>query len=139
MSQQYYPTDIQVGEIVIMHPRYDRRLKQKHPLDGFKAFVEEIIFQPTPIEQLRVHNLDGIAFHSGTYSLYGFKQNDYFGHKDWYIGDYKGVDFERTSKLISLFELNQLYEKVDDDAMFQRDIVTVINNLGRTHGRNENN
>jgi len=140
MSQRYYATDIRVGEIVIMNPRYDGKLKQKHPLYGFKAFVEEIVVEPTPIERLRTHNLNGITFHSGTYSLYGFEKNDYFGHKDWYIGDFKGVDFSKTGELISLFELNQLYEKVgDDDPMFQRDIVTVINNLGRTHGRNEYN
>ncbi len=136
---QYYPTDIQVGEIVIMHPRHDGR-KRKHPLDGFKAFVEEIVHEPTPINQLKSYNKTkgAIVFHSGTYSLYGFKENELYGRKDWYIGDMKGVDFERTHKLITIFELNKIYDRVGKkDHMFSHDIKTVINNLGRTHGRNE--
>ena len=138
MSLSYYPTDIEVGEIVILHPRQDGRNKQ-HPLDGFKAFVEEIVVQPTPIDQLRDYSKtkSAIVYHSGTYSLYGFKQNDYFGHLDWYIGDYKGADFERTGNLISEFELNKLYDKSKNDKMFRRDIVTVRKNLGRDYGRNQ--
>jgi len=139
MSLSYYPTDIEVGEIVILHPRHDGRKKHKHPLDGFKTFVEEIVVQPTPIDQLRNYSKtkSALAYHSGTYSLYGFKQNDYFGHLDWYIGDYKGIDFERTGNLISEFELNKLYDKSENDKMFRRDIVTVRKNLGRDYGRNQ--
>lgn len=137
-EQQHYPIDIKVGEIVTMFPLPSFR--KEHPIEGEEGFIEEIVHEPTPIEQLRSYQKtkSAIRFHSGTYSIYGLRQNNIFDHPDWYIGDFKGLDFIRTGKMMTEFKLNELYEKVgDSDHIFQHDILTVIKNLGRTRGRNE--
>ena len=134
-----YPSNIKVGEIVTLDPYRGRG--KAHPLYLEKGFIEEIVHEPKPLERLRSNQKQtnsALRWASGTFSIYGFEQNTVFGHKDWYMGDFKGLDFVTTGKLVTEFELNQLYEKVgDSDHRFQHDILTVIKNLGRTRGRNE--
>ena len=136
---QRYPSQIRVGEIVTLDPYRGRG--KTHPLYLAEGFIEEIVVDPTPLDQLRSYQKKtnpALRRHSGTYSIYGFEQNTVFGHKDWYIGDMKGLDFVTTGKMVTEFQLHELYEKVgEDDHMFQHDILTVIKNLGRTNGRNE--
>jgi hypothetical protein len=137
MTLEYYPTDIKVGEIVTMMPQ--KMFGKEHPILGKDGFIEEIIVEPTPINSLRNYSRtkSALRWHSGTYSIYGFEQNTVYGHKDWYIGDFRGVDFWRTGRMVTEFQLQELYEKVaDSDHRFQHDILTVIKNIGRTKAGN---
>lgn len=134
-----YPTDLKVGEIVILKP------KNKHSPDrhGFKAFIEEIIVNPTSKEDLERYGFsdESLRTNSGVYSLYGFDPNDFFGHIDWYVGDTLGDDFERTGESLSENDLKRLHNKVScshhHNAKFLEDILLMGKNLGRTTGRNE--
>jgi len=135
--QKYYPTDIKVGEIITMFPR--SVFRKEHPIQGEEGFIEEIVIDPTPIEKLKSYQKkSALRFHSGTYSIYGLRQNNVLSHADWYIGDFCGLDFFRSGTMMTEFKLNQLYEEVGDtNHGFQHDILTVIRNLGRTKGMND--
>jgi len=133
-----YATDLKVGEIVILKPK-NKRNPDRH---GFKAFIEEIIVNPTSKEDLARYGFseESLRSHSGVYSLYGFEPNHFFGNIDWYVGDTLGDDFERTGESLSENDLKLLRDKVNTsyhDNKFLEDILLMGKNLGRTSGRNE--
>ncbi|NIS95009.1 MAG: hypothetical protein GTN97_03680 [Nitrosopumilaceae archaeon] len=129
-----YHTDLKVGEIVILKPKN----KHSHDRYGFKAFIEEIIVEPTPINELSRYGSGSERTHSGVFSLYGFEQNNFLGYPDWYVGDTLGDDFERTGQMVTVEDLKRLYARVGDtDPKFKEDILTVMKNLGRMSARNE--
>ncbi len=130
-----YPTDLKVGEIVVLKPKGKHSNPEKH---DFIAFIEEVIVEPTPISELNRYGFGSERTHSGVYSLYGFEQNHFLGYPDWYVGDTLGDDFERTGKMVTVDDLKRLYAKVGDtDPKFKEDILTVTKNLGRMSARNE--
>ena len=132
-----YETDLKVGEIVILKPKHQRHSQDRA---GFKAFIEEIIVAPTSKEELHRygHTKSSLRTHSGVFSLYGFEPNQFFGDRDWYIGDILGDDFVRTGQMVDKDDLKRLFVRVgDSDPRFQRDIIAVMKNLGRSSGRNE--
>lgn len=129
-----YETNLKVGEIVILRPKHDSEQRS-----GFKAFIEEIIVEPTSKDDYQCHFCnDNERTHTGVYSLYGLEPNQFFGDRDWYVGDTLGDDFERTGEMLTIEDLKRLFRKVgESDPRFRQDILRMAKNLGRGSGRNE--
>lgn len=139
-----YETNLKVGEIVILKPKN----KRSNDREGFKAFIEEIIVEPTRKDQLSRFGVNesssrkNLRTHSGVFSLYGLEPNQFFGNDDWYVGDTFGDDFERTGESLSDKDFAKLRLRADilrtkvNSTYFKHDLKLVERNLGRESGRN---
>lgn len=139
-----YETNLKVGEIVILKPKN----KRSNDREGFKAFIEEIIVEPTRKDQLSRFGVSesssrkNLRTHSGVFSLYGLEPNQFFGNDDWYVGDTFGDDFERTGESLSDKDFAKLRLRADilrtkvNPTFFKHDLKLVESNLGRESGRN---
>ena len=107
--------NLKVGDIVIVHGDVKT--------EGDKAFIEEIIRDPQP-------NLKGFLEY-GKYSIYGFKRK-YHDSASRYYGDYIGYQLEPVPEgHMTEMLLNDFAKEEPNNKGLQKDIETVIKNLGR--------
>ncbi len=117
-----------VGDIVLVH-------SNGSIWNDRKGFIEEIIIDPTPKYRISSRQDPESPRFSGKYSIYGLEKSS---DGKWYFGNFVGQELELTGTTMSKPDLRDYaYNRKFSDPKVEHDVLTVIENLGRCKGKNE--